>query len=45
MSVVFKTTVNRPSALAIDREAMAAVPIDQQALLNALGDAMGMTKA
>ena len=45
MSVVFKTTVNRPSALVIDREAMAAVPIDQQALLNALGDAMGILAA
>jgi hypothetical protein len=45
MSVVFKTTVNRPSALVVDREAVAAIPIDQQALLNALGDAMGILAA
>lgn len=45
MSVVFKTTVNRPSGLVIDREAMAGVPIDQQTLLNALGDAMGILAA
>lgn len=45
MSVVFKITVNRPSALVIDREAMAAVPSDQQTLLNALGDAMGILAA
>jgi hypothetical protein len=44
MSVVFKTTVT-PSAPVVDREAMAAVPIDQQTLLNALGDAMGMLAA
>jgi hypothetical protein len=45
MSVVFKTTVNPPSTHVVDREAMAALPIDQQTLLNALGDAMGVIAA
>jgi hypothetical protein len=45
MSVVFKTTVDSPSTHVVDCDAMAAVPIDQQALLNALGDAMGMLAA
>ena len=45
MSVVFKTTVNSASALAVDRDAMAALPIDQQILLEALGDVMGMLAA
>jgi hypothetical protein len=44
MSLVFKTTVT-PSTHVVDREAMAAVPVDQQALLNALGDAMGVLAA
>ena len=45
MSVVFKTTVNSASALAVDRDAMAALPIDQQILLEALGDAMAVLAA
>ena len=41
MSVVFKTTVNRSSALMADRDAMAVLPID----LEALGDVMGTLAA
>jgi hypothetical protein len=44
MSVVFKTTVT-PSTPVFDREAKEAVPVDQQTLLEALGDAMGVLAA
>jgi hypothetical protein len=44
MSIVFKTTIT-PSAPVVDHEAMAAMPIDEQTLLEALGDAMGMLAA
>jgi hypothetical protein len=52
MSVIFKTTINSPSKHLVDRnademfdEAAATAPSEQQILLDALGDAMGMLAA